>query len=122
MFENIFSGLKGFFRKRGISLGFWIAKKFGIKAINYKPLAFFIDQTIDPMEDIAKALTDKNPNDGEQIRAILCEDSELLTRNAIELIRNVATDNIKDEGALRQTLAILEDIEPKLIDKLKCEQ
>lgn len=120
MFKTIFSGIGSFFRKRGIALGFWIAKRFGIKAINYKPLAYFLEQTVDPMEDIAKALTDKDPNDGEQIRAILCEDSTLLTRNAIELIRNVATDNINDESALAQTLAILADVEPKLIEKLKC--
>ena len=118
--KKILDYLSGLFRKFGVRVGFWFIKRFALNRIKYKPLQNFLRNTIDPIQDMSSAFTDKDPNDIQQVKEILCRDNELLIDNAFVLISEVLEDNIDNRDVFQETIKLLQTARDKAKNSIKC--
>jgi hypothetical protein len=118
--KGILKYLEGIFRKFGFKVGFWFFRRFGLGRFKYKPLRVYIESVLDPIQDVSEALVDKDPNDIEQIKEILCRDNELLLDSTFTLIQAILRDNIADGDVYNQTVEILEAAKNKAKESIKC--
>ncbi len=89
------------FRKLTIMLAFAAIQKFLISRVTFLPLKKWFEQLINPAQDVADLLTDRNPNNAEQRRQFWEQNQDRLTdgslETAIEIIRlKVPDETIRD--------------------------
>lgn len=103
------------FRNVGINLGFRLIDLFLVSKITNQPLKNFVESQLDPLKDVAKVLTDSNPNDLEQLNRVWLENREQFVKDATQVLREIVEANVEDEDKRNLLLDIIEVLENELL-------
>ena len=103
--------MKGLFRRIAIRQGFKLIYKFLIEVSKYDPLNKWLMSHYKPLEEASRALTDKNPNDQEQLAAIWQEYKGESIEGTLAFAQEIINDKVKD-GPIKETiLSLLADLD-----------
>lgn len=104
------------FRNAGINLAFKLINMFLISKITNEPLKKFTEAQIEPLKDVADVLTDKNPNDADQLDEVWDEHKEQFVKDSTQVIREIIIMSVDDEEKEGVLLEIVDLLESELLN------
>lgn len=82
-----------------------------INRIKYDPLKNWFKAMKAPLKEIADVMTDKDPDNAEQMREVWEQHGEIITNRSVFALKTIAGDKIKNPEVLEYVLDTLEIIQ-----------
>jgi hypothetical protein len=100
------------FRKTIINAAFAAIRRFLIDRITFEPLKQAFQKLLNPASDVADILTDKNPNNREQLEQFWNEHKHELAADGLDVAVAIVKAKVKDPDVRDLIIGLLESIEP----------
>ena len=109
--------MTGFLRIPLIKIGFAAIEKWLVTKINFLPLRSLLESNLNLMSEVADKLTDADPNNAEQLKAVWEEYKDIakdsIIENTIESIRKLVKDQDESDFIIDSLVALLTDEKDK---------
>lgn len=102
--------MKSYFRKYLLSFAFSIINSELIEKVPFEPLQDYIRELLHPLEEITNAVTDKNPNDRQQLAEIWEKWDEPTLDKTLEMAAKIVEQKISDPVRAKQFAYVLRKI------------
>lgn len=109
------------FRRTLISAAIKILDTFLVSKITYAPAKVYVKENYDRLKRVADILTDKNPDNQQQLRELWETEKLDLISDTIALKKEIISKEIRDEVIKEALLDLIETIEKTLQEQLALE-
>lgn len=99
------------FKRLLIQFALRLLKSQLLDKITYAPAAAFIGPAYERLEKVADIVTDKNPEDGEQLKALWEQEKHKFIFDTLESAKLIIQQEVKDQTIAKIVLELLETIQ-----------
>lgn len=104
------------FKQAMVRLGLKLVNSFFVEKIQFAPVKEFVQASLTPVERVAYAYLDKNPDDQAQIEQIWYEENDAFVAASFDSIEKIIAAKVEDPERRDVLIEIIKTIRPEVLE------